>query len=228
MAWSSDGTWTAEDDGVSKRVTGLMSQDSPLMRQATTAGMTTASRRGLINSSIAAGAAQDAALKYVVPIASQEASQISTANNNLANNNASAAQLASSLASQEKISAENNAADWQKTQASLASQEKLNTANLNSDWQKTQASLASQEKIATANNQAEADKTASTLKAQERAALVDALTKAQDSYTTGITNTLQNDKITAATRNSAQADIAARYSAAVKTLESIYGTTLSW
>ena len=53
--------------------TGLMKQDSPLMRQAATQGRQFANRRGLINSSIAAGASQAAALNAVVPLASQAA-----------------------------------------------------------------------------------------------------------------------------------------------------------
>lgn len=119
MAWNSDGTWTAEDDSVSKQVTGLMSQDSALMRQAKAAGTTTAARRGLLNSSIAAGASQNAALGYVTPIASQQAQQIATANNNAASIKATADNNAASIASQEKISANTLAAQERATVADL-------------------------------------------------------------------------------------------------------------
>lgn len=195
MGWNSDGTWTAESDDVSKQVTGLMSQDSALMRQARTSGLTTANRRGLINSSIAVGASQDAALKYAVPIASQTASQISTSNN---------------------------------TAASLTAQQKLNQANIDADAEKQKLSIASQEKIADLDRKAEADKTASTLAAQERATLADLITKSQDSYTSGITNTLQNADISSTTRNSAQADIANLYTKSMNVLQGLYGTTLNW
>jgi hypothetical protein len=218
MAWNSDGTWTAEDDSVSKQVTGLMSQDSALMRQARTAGTTSAARRGLLNSSIAAGAAENAALSYVTPIASQQSSQIATANNNAASIKADADRTATTLASQEKLNSEN-----------ITSQEKISAAGLQSDWDRQQASIASQEKISAADREAETAKAQATLAAQERTAIMDAIAKAQDNYTTGITNTLQNEKISATTRNSAQADIAAQYSKSISALQSLYpDVTLNW
>ena len=81
MAWNADGSWKPEQDDVASRVNALTSQDSPLIQQARSSGMATANRRGLINSSIAAGAGEAAALGAAVPIASQDASQ--THNKNL-------------------------------------------------------------------------------------------------------------------------------------------------
>jgi hypothetical protein len=63
------------DESVVKQVTGLMSQDSPLMTQAKTAGLQQANQRGLLNSSMAIGSAQDSAYRAALPIASQEAAQ---------------------------------------------------------------------------------------------------------------------------------------------------------
>jgi hypothetical protein len=54
------------------------SRDSPLMQKAQTEGMKLANRRGLLNSSIAAGQATDAALNYAVPLAQQQAAIRST------------------------------------------------------------------------------------------------------------------------------------------------------
>lgn len=53
----------------------LMKSDSRLMRAAEARGMQAANKRGLVNSSMAVGAAQDAVLDEVVPLASQEAQQ---------------------------------------------------------------------------------------------------------------------------------------------------------
>ena len=217
MAWNSDGTWSAEDDSVSRQVTGLMAQDSPLMRQARTAGTTTAARRGLLNSSIAAGAAENAALGYVTPIASQQASQIATANNNAASIKADAEKTSATLTAQEKLNS-----------ANIASQEKISAAGLQSEWDRQQASITSQEKMRAAELEAESAKAQATLAAQERASIMDALAKAQDSYTTGIANTLQNEKIAATARSSAQADMASQYSKTVSTLQNLYGIDLKW
>lgn len=53
----------------------IMSKDSRLMQAAETRGLQSANRRGLVNSSMAVGASQDAVLDQVVPLASQEAQQ---------------------------------------------------------------------------------------------------------------------------------------------------------
>jgi hypothetical protein len=80
MAFDAQGNWKPEDDAVSSRVTALTSQDSPLMQQARAGAMKTAQRRGLLNSTMAARSGEDAAITAALPIASQEASQVATKN----------------------------------------------------------------------------------------------------------------------------------------------------
>ncbi|HEY5806404.1 MAG TPA: hypothetical protein VIT67_00460, partial [Povalibacter sp.] len=63
------------DDSVANQVAALSSQDSKLNQMAKTEGLKAANSRGLLNSSMAVGAAQDAVLQNVIPIASQDASQ---------------------------------------------------------------------------------------------------------------------------------------------------------
>ena len=63
------------DDSVAAQVTKLASQDSALNQMARTEGLKAANRRGLLNSTMAIGAAQDAVLQNVLPIAQQEAGQ---------------------------------------------------------------------------------------------------------------------------------------------------------
>ncbi|GAB5434805.1 MAG: hypothetical protein EpisKO_41750 [Epibacterium sp.] len=53
----------------------MMSKDNPLMARARTQGAQVANRRGMLNSSAAAGEAANAVLDRVVPMASQEAQQ---------------------------------------------------------------------------------------------------------------------------------------------------------
>ena len=79
MPWK-DGQWVAEDDSVATQVSKLQSQDSALMRQSSAAGLRTANRRGLINSSMGVGAGVSAALGAVTPIASQDAESIKQKN----------------------------------------------------------------------------------------------------------------------------------------------------
>jgi len=63
------------DDSMANKVTELTAKDSPLNQMAATEGLKIANRRGLLNSSMAVGEAQDAVLKNVLPIASQDAAQ---------------------------------------------------------------------------------------------------------------------------------------------------------
>lgn len=63
------------NDSVAKRVVDLTGSDSPLMQAAKTEGLKIANSRGLLNSSLAAGATQRAMLDAALPIASQDASQ---------------------------------------------------------------------------------------------------------------------------------------------------------
>ena len=64
-----------QNDSVADGVAKIASEDSKLNQMARTEGLKAANRRGLLNSSMAVGAAQDAVLKNALPIASQDAQQ---------------------------------------------------------------------------------------------------------------------------------------------------------
>ena len=66
--WSVTGQQT-----VSGQMDNLLKSDSPYMKQARTSGLQQATSRGLLNSSMAAGAAQGAAIGRALPIATQDA-----------------------------------------------------------------------------------------------------------------------------------------------------------
>jgi len=61
------------DDSVASHVGKITAQDSPLMQAAKTEGAKLANRRGLLNTSMASGASQDAVIRAALPIASQDA-----------------------------------------------------------------------------------------------------------------------------------------------------------
>lgn len=60
---------------VADRVTDLASHDSPLNMAARTEAAKVMNRRGMLNSTMTAGASEDAVLRAAVPIASQDAAQ---------------------------------------------------------------------------------------------------------------------------------------------------------
>ena len=80
MPFNANNEWIPEDDSVATRVASITQADSPLMRQATGMGLRQANRRGMVNSSIAAGAARAAQLSAAVPIASQDAQTVAQKN----------------------------------------------------------------------------------------------------------------------------------------------------
>lgn len=62
-----------DDMTVEKRLNRLLSSDSPLLQQARAKAMQTANSRGLLNSSLAAGAGEEAAISQALPIATTDA-----------------------------------------------------------------------------------------------------------------------------------------------------------
>lgn len=68
------------DDSMASQVATLTAGDSKLNQMARTEGLKAANRRGLLNSSMAVGEAQDALLKNVLPIASQDAATAAAKN----------------------------------------------------------------------------------------------------------------------------------------------------
>ena len=71
---------TYEDDDVANQMNAITGQDSDYMKLARTSGLQTANKRGLLNSSIAAGASQAEALRAAAPLAMQSAQQIAQRN----------------------------------------------------------------------------------------------------------------------------------------------------
>lgn len=73
-------TWQPPEALVENRLEGILAKDSPLMQRAQTEGMQYANSRGLLNSTMAAGAAQGAMIDRAMPIAQQDATFVSDLN----------------------------------------------------------------------------------------------------------------------------------------------------
>lgn len=72
--------FTAQDDSVENRLTNMLGTESAYMRQADRAGRTLAARRGLLNSSIAGQAAQEASIAAALPVARDDAATAAAKN----------------------------------------------------------------------------------------------------------------------------------------------------
>jgi hypothetical protein len=80
MAFNAQGRWVPEDQSAATKLTGLLASNSPYIKQAQEAGTAMANKRGLLNSSIAAGNSEASAIAAAAPIAEQDASQIASQN----------------------------------------------------------------------------------------------------------------------------------------------------
>lgn len=85
-----------DNELATNRLNQITAQDSPYMQNAARRGLEVANRRGLLNSSIASGSSQRAALEAATPLAMQEAAAFQTAQQeNLASMNANLQQTRS-------------------------------------------------------------------------------------------------------------------------------------
>ncbi len=121
MAFNEDGTWSPESDSVETRVTSLMDKKNPLMIKAATGAKQWANKRGLLNSTMAAGAGTTAALNTVLPIASQDAKQTADKNITALDYSNRRGLLDTDLSSKERIASMTVAAnDREKATAAIA------------------------------------------------------------------------------------------------------------
>lgn len=223
MAWAANGTWTPETTSVATKLDGLLSSNSPYIKAARASGTQQAARRGLMNSSIAAGAAESAAISAALPIASQDAQAIENRNQtqlegNINLNNSTKIQQMQGDQSKE-LAAINNAAEALrlKEQAGyqLTAQEAAQKATLEQQAQQ----------IAASDRQA--------LLAAETSrsnALTDAQASMTSNYLNAVSNLSGNAKLKAADRNAYIAEFqrVTGQSAAYQTAISKTVATLRW
>ena len=138
--------WSVDNDQtVQNQLKGIIEANSPLMQQARTNALQSMNQRGLVNSSMAIGAGQDAVIRNALPIAQQDA----TLYGNRAKYNADVAnQMAQFNAGAENQSRQFGASA--SNQAALANQAADNTAAQFTSSASNQAALAN----ASAQNQA--------------------------------------------------------------------------
>lgn len=151
--WAVDNNQTAQG-----QLNNIIAADSPLMQQAATRGLSQASSRGLLNSSMAVGAAQDSVLAAATPLAQFDAAQFGNAAKfNTENKNTFAVKNneSTNTSRQFNTSSLNHASDFNaaaSNQASLANSENqfkqaMNTQNIASNESMQSAQLASNEAL---------------------------------------------------------------------------------
>lgn len=115
-----------EDDSVIGQMNAITDSGSQYIQQAEAAGVRTAQRRGLINSSVAAGASRGAAINAAAPLAMQEAQQRAQRNLTRLDAGFQDARLDRSIASNERMQGIDIASrEGMQTQALAAESERL-------------------------------------------------------------------------------------------------------
>lgn len=231
--------WETEDDTVASRLPGLLAQNSPLMEKAKGDATRTANRRGLQNSTIAAGEGTKAALGVVVPIATQDAQQ--TAQKNLAaqgfgyntklqgqqiqgqkevqaqSDTSAMDRLRQQGVQEADIQRMRDAAQKERDGIQLTSEEKRAADQINAQKEVAGQDRASRENIALRDNE------------QQRAnSLSGAVAQANSTYTNGYNSIMSNNDMPAAARNAALTNLAARRDAEIDLANQIFNATLSW
>lgn len=158
-----------ENDDVVAQLNRITSQDSDYMTLARTSGLQNANKRGLLNSSIAAGASQAAAIAAAAPLASQNAQQMAARN---------LERLSSGFAAERQQAQFGHEIGMQERQLTAAEQQQLRDIEarmtmqgIDIDAQKDlqQKALANATQIATMQIEAEMERLGRTLTAQEEA-----------------------------------------------------------
>jgi len=131
---------------VQEQVKSIVGNDSPLMQQAASIANQKANDRGLLNSSLGIGAAQNAVIAQALPIAQQDAQTFNQAMTNTTNQQNAASQFgaqAGNVASLTNADATNDA-----FKASLASATQLSNTQLNTQTQLALGNLDASTKTA--------------------------------------------------------------------------------
>ncbi len=232
---------TPETDptSVSRRLTGLLAKDNPLMQQARTTGLQIANRRGLLNSSIAVGAAQNQMIRAALPIASQEASQAAAkeltgmttgSQERIAGRGTESQERIAALAtgSQERIAAVGTESRERIAGQSVASQEFIATLGLDTQRDIAALDVASREEIARLGVGSQERIAALNVAAHDRQFAISALTVLEQKYGQMWTEIVKNKDIPADARENYFQHIAALRDSDMALVEQLYNIDIDW
>lgn len=164
-----------KDQTVEGRLANLTDPNSALNQQAAAQALQTSNSRGLINSSLAVTAGQDAVLKNALPIAQQDASTFATAGQTNAAAKNTSSQFNAAATNQASLANQSVESQKQLAQAQNASQEKI--SQLSSDTQKFLGELTANTNLATTKLSADTQLSLGTLDAKTKTDLQNIVSK---------------------------------------------------
>lgn len=223
---------------VQNQVANIVSSGSPLNTLAETAANKQVARRGLLNSSMAVGAGQEAVLKSALPIAQQDAATYAStdaANANYANQagqfNAAAQNATSQLNAQlgTQVSMSNANAGLQKQLAELQSNTQLSLADKDAATRKILQQMDANTKMDIAKLDIGSKEKLTQVEADNRQLLQTNISAANlySQYVTNLANISTNDKMDAVAKQQAADNQLAALQAALRSIGEVSKLDLS-
>lgn len=217
LGYDGSAKWTPQDDRVDSEVARITDQGGPLMRQAQAQGLQQASKRGLLNSSLAVGASQQAVYNTAMPMASQNASQ--TAAKNLSAQGAAQDRTMSRQNYEQEVSLAAHRGEIEKDLTQTRGEWDSRLGWERSQQQRTMqdSQLAAQELIARMN-----------VGAHDRQYAMSALMAGEQSYMAGFQAVASNQDIPAEVRNAYLGHLGAIRDSSFRLVEQMYGISVAW
>ncbi|MEQ1888039.1 MAG: hypothetical protein ABL951_02530, partial [Alphaproteobacteria bacterium] len=221
-----------EDASVQRQLSGFLASNSPVMQQARTGAMQYANSRGVLNSSIAAGAGEDAVIRSAVPVASQDAAQINQRNLASLGFAYDSGLQAARIGSAERISDADIAARAALQTGQIASTERLSAAEIAARAALQQGQIGSTERLSASEiasqERIETNRLTANLASGDRQAVTTAVERAFSDYTSKVTSLAANNEVPAETRTAYMQAYAAERDRAIALIESVYNVDLPW
>lgn len=202
---------------VEKQMQGLLSSDSPYLQAARTRGLQFANQRGLLNTSIAAGASEKSAIESALPIAQQDAQYLQTGALTTQKGRIqeglyhTQGDISKDIATHEGGIASNLSAQ-EATQAQT-----LEGIAQEGENYRQQVELEMKDTLATME-----------IGSKERQSYANSVTEMGDNFMVELNNIQRDPNITGGAKTNAIATLQTAYRQNVETLASIYGVTITW
>lgn len=189
-------------EDVVAQVDRVTSQDSPLMRRAKAEGIQFANRRGLLNSSLAGQASQNAVLNYAVPLAAQASDQAF------------------------RYGLQGREQDFQAGESELERQNRLTLADKEIGIQREK--IASDEGLAALERDLRLTLQAADISANDRRGAESLLNNAFNDYENSIQSILANPDLPASERNKLLTNAKNMLSTKITYINDLYSTDFDW
>ena len=223
------------NDTVESRLPGLIASTSPLMEKARGEAMKTMNKRGLVNSSMAAGEGTKAGLGVAMEIAKQDASQTHQKNLAAQGFGYNTQLQGQQITGQKEIQDQQDASAMQRLLADGVNRVAIQAMADAAAKERQGLQLTSDEKISADRfNEAGLDRdsrdqnTADTIEMQRNTNIQNAVANANATYTSYVSSVNANSDIPATQRNALIRDASLRRDAELDLAEQIYSVDLTW